>query len=73
VATVRAVIVFTTFAGLGVAYLLAVGLICAVCAGGTGRSACDPINVRNHWRSHAGVAAMMIAVGLIGAALLSAA
>lgn len=52
-------------AGIGVAYALGVGLICAF-YGGTEPTFSDPTNVRNHWRGHLQVAAVLVVLGLLG-------
>lgn len=57
---------FGDMAGIGLVYGLGVGLICAVCSGGTRPSACDPANIRNHWRGHLQVAAAIILTGIVG-------
>ena len=52
--------------GLGFVWAAAVGLICAVCVGGTSPTFCDSLNARNHWRGHLQGAAALMIVGIIG-------
>lgn len=57
---------FGDLIGIGFVYAGAIGLICAVCAGGTRPTFCDSANIRNHWRGHLQAAATVSAIGLIG-------
>lgn len=63
-------VLITSFAFV---YGCGVGLVCAVCAGGTERTFCDSINVRNHWRGHLQVAAATFVIGMLGQVVLSVA
>lgn len=67
VAMIAGVATFGDLAGIGLAYGVGIGLICAVCPGGTGPTFCDPANVRNHWRGHLQVAAAIVLLGAVGA------
>ncbi len=71
VGIVAGVVGFGDLAGIGVVYAGGVGLVCAACAGGNGPTFCDSANVRNHWRGHLQIAAVVVVIGLVGAAVTS--
>jgi hypothetical protein len=58
--------------GFAFIYGCGVGLVCAVCAGGTERTFCDSINVRYHWRGHLQVAAVAFVIGMLAQFVRSA-
>ena len=66
VAMVARVLTFGDLAGIGVVYAAGVGLICAADPGGVRPTFTDPANIRNHWRGHLQIAAVVILVGLVG-------
>lgn len=66
VVMVARVLTFGDLAGIGVVYAAGVGLICAAAPGGVRPTFSDPANIRNHWRGHVQIAAVVILVGLVG-------
>ena len=64
---IAGLVTFGDLAGIGFVYALGLGLVCAVCGGGSDSTFCDSANARNHWRGHLQVAATMMIVGAVGA------
>jgi hypothetical protein len=62
----RGAVSFGDLFGIGFVYGLGIGLICAVCAGGTEPTLSDPMNARNHWRGHLQIAAAIMGIATIG-------
>ncbi len=67
VAMFARVFTFGDLVGIGLVYAAGVGLVCAAEPGGVRPRLSDPANIRNHWRGHLQVAAVVILVGLVGA------